>query len=142
MECYLLTLVSQKKLDISHNNISDFPKNVVELLPLLQTLNISYNNLQDIPQEILVLQDLDITNNPLLKVIPAYRNNKTKVSIHDPNILIILILYHQVLEYLQLLYTQQTQSWNQIKLMLVGQEVIFSSSYIKIIIAKTEFIRE
>ena len=66
----------QKNRDLSCNYLIKLPEGLQSTLPFLELLNVENNLLDDVPADLVYLKNLNVSHNPLAKVLPAYRNNE------------------------------------------------------------------
>lgn len=88
-------------------------------------LDVSYNRIDVLPHDITEIPNLDLNNNPLSSVPAMFREDKSKVNVQKKkkkrevcfNLFVFQLLFYAK-------YGGKTEPWNQVKLMLVGPEVI------------------
>lgn len=67
-------------MDVSHNQIDELPGELAKMLSKLTKLDASYNQLDEVSGDIVnKVVDVDLTNNLLSSVLPAFRKDKNKV---------------------------------------------------------------
>lgn len=66
-------------MDVSFNKLVQLPLEISSLLKNLNSLVATDNLLDSVPVELAMLENLNVSNNPLLSIYPAFRSDMNKV---------------------------------------------------------------
>eukprot|EP00026_Physarum_polycephalum_P000536 Phypoly_transcript_00537.p1 GENE.Phypoly_transcript_00537~~Phypoly_transcript_00537.p1 ORF type:complete len:1451 (+),score=177.67 Phypoly_transcript_00537:50-4354(+) len=107
-----MTMSILDSLDLSYNRIDALPVKLLESLPRLRWLDVSNNRIDVVPPDLADVAFIDLSHNPLASIPPMFREDKNKILFYAK-------------------YGGTQESWNQVKVMLVGHEGVGKTTFLR-----------